>query len=206
VSAVAVSSDQIKKLREMTGAGIMDCRKVLEETGSDLEKAVALLRERGAAKAMSKEGRKAEEGTVMAYVHHGGKLGAMVELNCETDFVARNEEFVQLAKELAMQIAATAPKWVTKDEMPAAFLAEQQEEFRKQAAELGKPADTTVKERTEQLISTLCLLEQPYIRDNGVTVASLITDKVAKFGERIRVKRFTVFKLGEAEDSSAPAA
>ncbi len=204
MSAVAVPPDRIKKLRELTGAGIMDCRKVLEETGGDVDKAVLLLRKRGAAKAISKEGRKAEEGTVMAYVHHGGKLGAMVELNCETDFVARNEEFVQLAKELAMQIAATAPRWVAKDDMPAAFLAESQVEFRKQAAELGKPADATVAEKTESLISQVCLLEQPYIRDTGVTVASLITDKVAKFGERIRVKRFTVFKLGEAED--APAA
>src|SRR5262245_43071275 len=128
----------------------MDCRKVLEETSGDVEKALLLLRERGAAKAMSKEGRKAEEGTVMAYVHHGGKLGAMVELNCETDFVARNEEFVHLAKELAMQIAATSPKWVTKEDMPASFLAEQQVEFKKQAAELGKPEDVTVKEKTEQ--------------------------------------------------------
>jgi len=205
VSAVAVSADQIKKIRELTGAGIMDCRKVLEETAGDLDKALALLRERGAAKAMSKEGRKAEEGTIMAYVHHGGKLGAMVELNCETDFVARNEEFVQLAKELAMQIAATGPRWVTKEEVPPAFIAEQQEEFRKHAAELNKPVDATVAEKTEQLIAQVVLLEQAYIRDNAVTVASLITEKVAKFGERIRVKRFQVFKLGEAEDQ-APAA
>ncbi|MEK7476233.1 MAG: translation elongation factor Ts [Candidatus Coatesbacteria bacterium] len=197
---MAVSADSIKKLREETGAGIMDCRKALEESTGDLERAALLLRERGAAKALSKENRRAQEGSIMAYVHHGGKLGSLVEVNCETDFVARNEEFITLAKELSMQVAATSPRWVAKEDVPGAFLEAQKEEFRKQAAELGKPADAFVQEKTDQLLSQLCLLEQPYIRDAAIIVSSLITEKVAKFGERIRVKRFVVFKLGEGDE------
>jgi len=202
---MAASADQIKKLREMTSAGIMECRRALEETSGDLDKAVSILRERGAATAAKKANRVAEEGTVMAYVHHGGKLGAIVELNCETDFVARNEEFVTLAKELAMQVAATSPRWIAKEEIPADFIEAQRAEFKKQAADLGKAAqaDTIAAEKVEQLIAQVCLLEQAYIRDQALTVANLITEKVAKFGERIRIKRFTVYKLGEGKDDSA---
>lgn len=202
---MAGSAEQIKKLREMTSAGIMECRRALEETSGDLDKAVSILRERGAATAAKKANRVAEEGTVMAYVHHGGKLGAIVELNCETDFVARNEEFVTLAKELAMQVAATSPRWITKEEVPADFLEAQRAEFKKQAADLGKAAqaDMIAAEKVEQLIAQVCLLEQAYIRDQALTVANLITEKIAKFGERIRVKRFTVYKLGEGKDDSA---
>jgi len=200
--AVAVSMESVKKLREATSAGIMECRKALEETGGDLDKAVALLRERGAAAAMSKEGRRAEEGAIMAYVHHGGKLGALVELNCETDFVARNEEFIALAKELAMQVAATSPKFLAKEDVPEAYLAAQRAEFATQAATLGKPAEPFVAERLEQHLATVCLLEQAYIRDAALTVSQLVTDRVAKFKERIRVKRFVVYKLGQAEDAA----
>ncbi len=182
----------------------MDCRKALEETNGDLEKAMALLRERGAATALAREGRQAEEGTVMAYVHHGGKLGSLVEVNCESDFVARNDDFIALAKELSMQIAATSPTYVSREEVPADFLEAQRAEFKKQAATLGKAASTDayVEEKIEQLLSRLCLLEQPYIRDATLTIKNLITDKVAKFKERIRVKRFEVFKLGEGGDSA----
>jgi len=200
---MAVATDSIKKLRESTGAGIMDCRKALEETSGDLERAALLLRERGAAKALTKENRRAQEGSIMAYVHHGGKLGSLVEVNCETDFVARNEEFIALAKELSMQVAATSPKWVSKEDVPAAYLEAQKAEYTKQASELGKPAEAYVQEKVDQLLSQVCLLEQPYIRDAAVLVSSLITDKVAKFGERIRVKRFVVFKLGEGDEQAA---
>ena len=197
-----VAADLVRQLRETTGAGIMECRKALEETGSSMEKAVALLRERGVALAASKEGRKAREGLIMAYVHHGGKLGALVELNCESDFVARNEEFVTLTKELAMQIAATSPKWVSREDVPADWLAGQQAEFGVQAEVAGKVAqkEEFVKERTEQLLSQVCLLEQPYIRDSAVIVGSLITDKVAKFKEKMKVRRFVIYKLGATEE------
>lgn len=201
---MASDIEAVKKLREATGSGIMECRKALAEAGGDLEKAIALLREKGAAAALSKAGRKAEEGAVMAYVHHGGKLGALVEVNSETDFVARNEEFVALARELAMHIAAMHPKFISREEVPPAFLDEHRKEFAIQAASAGKPPEPFIKEKTEQLYATVCLLEQPYIRDAALTINQLITDKVAKFKERIRVKRFVVFKLGEAED--APAA
>jgi elongation factor Ts len=196
------SVESVRKLREETGAGIMECRKALEETGGSLEKATALLRERGAAIAAAKEGRKAEEGLVMAYVHHGGKLGALVEVNCESDFVARNEEFVALTKELSMQVAATSPKWVSREDVPRDWLAAREEEFKKQAEVAGKSAQMGefVKEKEEQLLSQVCLMEQPYIRDSAVTVSSLVTDKVAKFKEKIRVRRFVIFKLGGTEE------
>ena len=199
----AVAATVIKQLREQTSAGIMECRKALEECEGDLEKAIVILRERGAATAMAKEGRRAEEGTIMAYVHHGGKLGSLVEVNCESDFVARNEEFIVLAKELAMQIAATSPRFVSRTDVPADYISAQKAEFAKQAAELGKPAEPFVQEKLEQLMSQVCLMDQPYIRDAALTVTNLITDKVAKFKERIRVKRFVVYKLGEGEDAGA---
>jgi elongation factor Ts len=200
---MTVAADLIKKLRESTGAGIMDCRKALEESAGDIDRAALLLRERGVAQALSKENRRAEEGAIMAYVHHGGKLGSLVEVNCETDFVARNEEFIALAKELSMQVAATSPRWVTREDVPAAFLEAQKADFRKQAGELGKSEAAYVQEKVDQLLSQVCLLEQPYIRDAAVTVSSLVTEKVAKFGERIRVKRFVVFKLGESDEPAA---
>jgi elongation factor Ts len=198
-----VAATVIKQLREQTSAGIMECRKALEECEGDLEKAIVILRERGAATAMAKEGRRAEEGTIMAYVHHGGKLGSLVEVNCESDFVARNEEFIVLAKELAMQIAATSPRFVARADVPAEYISAQKAEFVRQAAELGKPTEPFVQEKLEQLMSQVCLMDQPYIRDAALTVTNLITDKVAKFKERIRVKRFVVYKLGEGEDAGA---
>lgn len=202
---MAVSAEKIKRLRELTGAGVMDCRKALDESGGDIEKATAVLREAGAALAQAKVDRRAEEGTVMAYVHHGGKLGSLVELNCESDFVARNEEFISLAKELSMQIAATSPKYVAREDVPADFLEARRGEFREQAAGAGKggSADEYAQDKVEQLLSQVCLMEQPYIRDAAVTVRSLIEEKVGKFRERIRVKRFVVFKLGEAGEEAA---
>ena len=203
-TVMAVGAENIKKLRELTGAGIMDCRKALEEGGDNVEKATTLLRERGVAMAQAKEGRRAMEGTIMAYVHHGGKLGSLVEVNCESDFVARNEDFIALTKELAMQIAATSPEYVSKEDVPAGFLEKHKTECRKQASDLDKPGseDAYVQEKVDQLLSQVCLLEQPYIRDAAVTISSLITDKVAKFKENIRVKRFEVFKLGGGDDSA----
>lgn len=200
---MALSLDQIRELREQTGAGVMECRKALEQSGGDIEKAVALLREQGSSVVSAKSHRRAEEGVVMAYVHHGGKLGSLVELNCETDFVARNEEFITLAKELAMQVAATSPKYVSRDQVPAKLLEESLADFRKQAESLGKSSDDYIKDKTDQLMSQICLLEQPYIRDAAVTVESLIADKVSKFRERMRVKRFVVYKLGENEEPLA---
>ena len=202
---MAASVELVKKLREMTSAGVMECRKALTESGGDLEKAAMILHEQGAAAVASKQGRKAEEGVVMAYVHHGAKLGSLIEVNCESDFVARTEEFVSLAKELAMQVAATNPKYISKDDVPKDILDAERKEFKGQAESLGKgtKVEEYLEEKIEHLLSQLCLMEQPYIRDAAVTVASLITEKVAKFKERIRVKRFVVYKLGETEDSTS---
>ena len=200
---MSVSVEQVRKLRELTGSGVMECRKALNEAGGDQEKAAAILREQGAAIQTSKEGRKAEEGCIMAYVHHGGKLAALIEVNCESDFVARNEEFVAMSKELAMQVAAMTPKWVSRDEVPADFLASQEAEFRKQAEVAGKAAQSGefVKDKVEQFYSQVCLLEQPYIRDSAVTVGSLITEKVAKFKEKMKVRRFVIYRLGGGEEA-----
>jgi elongation factor Ts len=202
---MAASVELVKKLRAMTSAGVMECRKALTESGGDLEKAAMILHEQGAAAVAAKQGRKAEEGVVMAYVHHGAKLGSLIEVNCESDFVARTEEFVSLAKELAMQVAATNPKYISKDDVPKDILDAERKEFKGQAESLGKGAkvEEYLEEKIEHLLSQLCLMEQPYIRDAAVTVASLITEKVAKFKERIRVKRFVVYKLGETEDSTS---
>ena len=198
-----ITAGQVRELREETGVGVMDCKRALEEAGGDMEKAVRLLRERGLASARKRQERAAEQGVIESYLHIGQQIGSLVELNCETDFVARNEEFIALAKELSMQVAATSPKWVSKEDVPAAYLEAQKAEYTKQASELGKPAEAYVQEKVDQLLSQVCLLEQPYIRDAAVLVSSLITDKVAKFGERIRVKRFVVFKLGEGDEQAA---
>jgi len=200
---MTITADQVRQLREQTGAGVMECRKALLESGGDHEKAAAIIRERGAAIQASKESRKAEEGCIMAYVHHGGKLAALIEVNCESDFVARNEEFVAMSKELAMQVAAMTPKWISREEVPAAFLEEHKAEFAKQAEVAGKAAQAEefVKDKVEHLYSQVCLLEQPYIRDSAQTVGSLLTEKVAKFREKMKIRRFTIYRLGGGEEA-----
>jgi elongation factor Ts len=198
-----ITAEQVRQLRELSGSGVMECRKALMEAGGDQDKAAAILREKGAAIQASKESRKAEEGCIMAYVHNGGKLAALIEVNCESDFVARNEEFVAMAKELAMQVAAMTPKWISREEVPEAFLAEQKAEFLKQAEVAGKmaQAEEFVKEKVEHLYSQVCLLEQPYIRDSALTVGTLITDKVSKFKEKMKIRRFTIYRLGGGEEA-----
>lgn len=200
---MSISAEQVRALREVSGSGIMECRKALMEANGDHDKAAAILREKGAAIQASKESRKAEEGCIMAYVHNGGKLAAMIEVSCETDFVARNEEFVAMSKELAMQVAAMTPRWISREDVPPAFLEEQKGEFTKQAEVAGKMAqlDEFIKEKVEHLYSQVCLLEQPYIRDSAQTVGSLITEKVAKFKEKMKVRRFTIYRLGGGEEA-----
>ncbi len=169
--AVEINAAQVRELRARTGVGIMDCRKALAEAGGDLERAVDLLRTRGLAAAEEKAGRATREGLVDAYIHGNGRLGALVEVNCETDFVARTEDFRRLARELAMQVAATDPRYLSRE-------------------------DVAEEARTDPLIKETILLEQPYIRDAGRTVQDLITETVAKVGENIQVRRFARFKVG----------
>jgi elongation factor Ts len=190
----AGTTELVKELRARTGAGIMDCRNALAEAGGDLNKAIEILKARGLASAQKKSSRVAAEGLVDAYIHTGGKVGAIVEVNCETDFVARTGEFRRLVRELAMQVTATAPQFVSREQIPADMLEAQRAAF---AAELaGKPA-AAVEGKLEKWIQEVVLLEQPFIRDESKRVADLITEAVAKVGENIQVRRFARFKTGE---------
>jgi elongation factor Ts len=196
---MAVSTESIKKLRAMTGAGMMDVKKALDETEGDIEKAAALLRERGIAKAAKKADRVASEGFIGSYLHHNGKIGVMVELNCETDFVARNESFQELARNIAMHVAMTNPQYVSRDDVPEATVAEEREALAKQAASEGKPANVVekiVEGRIGKFFSEICLLEQPYIKDDKKTVDTLVKEAIATIGENIQVGRIARIAIG----------
>ncbi|MEO0271405.1 MAG: translation elongation factor Ts [candidate division WOR-3 bacterium] len=195
-----ISLDLIKELRERTGAGVMDCKKALLESNGDIEKAVEILRKIGIAKAEKKLDREAKEGVIEAYIHPGAKLGVLVELNCETDFVAKNEEFIKLAREIAMQIAAMNPIAVKRENIPAEVIEREKKIYEEQARESGKPENIIqkiVEGKMENFYKEKCLLEQSYIRDPSITVGDLIKQYITKFGENIVVKRFARFRIGE---------
>jgi len=197
---MAVSTESIKKLRAMTGAGMMDVKNALDETAGDLDKAAELLRERGIAKAAKKAERAAHEGYIGTYVHHNGKVAVMVELNCETDFVAMNESFHELARNIAMHVAMNDPKYVSRDEVPDEIVAAEREAFAKQAASEGKPANVIEKiaeGRLKKFYAEICLLEQPYIKDDKKTVDTLVKESIATIGENIQVGRFARIAIGE---------
>ena len=196
----AVSAELVRELREKTNAGIMDCKRALAETEGDLEKAVLYLREKGLAAAAKKAARGASEGVVSSYIHAGGKIGVLIEVNCETDFVARTEEFQSLVRDLAMQVAASAPLYVSKDEVPESALETERGVFRAQAAESGKPANVVekmVEGKVQKYYTDVCLLEQPFVKDPQRTIGQLVTDAIAKIGENIVVRRFARFQLGD---------
>ncbi|MEQ9568826.1 MAG: translation elongation factor Ts [Longimicrobiales bacterium] len=196
---MAISAKQVKELRDLTGAGMMDCKKALEETGGDLDKAVDLLRSKGAAKAAKREGKSASEGTIGTYVHHSGKVGVMVELNCETDFVANTDDFQQLARDLAMHIAASGPIAVSSDEIPADEVARERAVYAAQVAEEGKPEnirEKIVEGKLKKWFKDVALLDQPFVKDPDQTVADLVTAVSAKTGEKIEVSRFARFTIG----------
>jgi elongation factor Ts len=198
-NTTTIKPEDVKKLREQTGAGIMDCKRALEESGGDYEKAALWLREKGLSTAAKKAGRVAREGIVSSYIHHGSRLGVLVELNCETDFVARTDDFQQLARDIAMQVAGMAPTWVGRDDVPAEVLEEQKRQFAADAERDGRPADRIpmiVEGKLNKWFETVCLLEQPY-RDTDLKIADLITEKVALLGENIRVARFARIAVGE---------
>ncbi len=199
---MAVDAKLVKKLRELTGAGMLDCKKALEETGGDLEAAVELLRKKGIAKAAKKAGRETKEGLIHAYIHAGGRIGVLLELNCETDFVARNELFKELANEIAMQVAAMRPRWVKREDVPKEVVEKEGEIAREAALAEGKPehiAEKIAEGKVEKFFKEVCLLEQPYIKDDKKTVEELIKEYIAKLGENIQVRRFTRYELGEEE-------
>lgn len=197
---MAISATIVKELREKTGAGMMDCKRALQETEGDFDKAVKYLREKGIADASKRSGRATKEGMVYSYIHPGNKIGVLVEVNCETDFVARNEVFQTLTKDIAMHIAASNPRCVGRDEVPQNLLESEREVLVSQAQASGKPQnviDKMVEGRLEKFYAQICLLEQPYIKDMNITVADLIKESIGKIGENIQVRRFTRYQLGE---------
>jgi len=196
-----ITVDMVKELRDRTQAGILDCKKALQETNGDFEKAAELLRQKGLAVAEKKASREANEGLIEAYIHAGGSVGAIVELNCETDFVARTEQFKALAHDLAMQVVAASPKYLSKDAIPDDFHEQELAAYRQQALEEGKPeriVDRIAEGRWNKYVSEIVLLEQPFIKDGDKTVEQLLTEAVAELKENIVLRRFARFELGEA--------
>ncbi len=194
-----VSAKVIKELRERTGAGIMECKEALKEANGDIEKAIEILRKRGALKAEKKASRSANEGLIGAYIHAGGKIGVLVEVNCETDFVARTDEFQQLVKDIAMQIAAMSPEYISREDVPPEVIEKEKEIYREEALRSGKPekvVEKIVEGKLEKFYQEKCLLEQPFIKDESKRVKDLITEVIAKLGENIRVSRFVRFQVG----------
>ncbi len=197
---MAVSIEMIKELRAKTGAGMMDCKKALTENDQDLEKAVAWLREKGIASADKKASRVAAEGVVDAYIHAGGRVGVLIEVNIETDFAAKNEDFRRFVRDLGMQVAAMNPRWVSKDEVPADELEKERTIVRNQALNEGKPekiVDKIVEGRLSKFYDENCLLEQPYVKDDSKKIGTLVKEMIALVGENISVRRFTRYEMGE---------
>ena len=195
-----ISAEMVRKLREETGAGMMDCKAALVEANGDLEKAREFLRKRGLAAAAKKAGRTASEGVIGTYIHPGARIGVMVEVNCETDFVARTPEFQSLVKDVAMHVAAASPQYVTKEEVPAEVLEKEKEIYKSQAAAQGKPAgvqDKIAEGKLKQFYSDFVLLEQPFVKDTQLTVGQLVAEKISTLKENIVVRRFARFKVGE---------
>jgi elongation factor Ts len=198
-NTLMIKPEDVKRLREQTGAGIMDCKRALKESGGDYEQAVLFLREKGLSTAAKKAGRQAREGIVQSYIHHGSRLGVLLELNCETDFVARTDDFQGLARELAMQIAGMSPLYVSRDDVPAELVEEQKRLFAIDAERDGRPTDRVpmiVEGKLNKWYESVCLLDQPY-RDTDRKVADLVTEKVALLGENIRIARFVRMAVGE---------
>lgn len=197
---MTISASQVKDLREKTGAGMMDCKKALTEADGNMERAIEILREKGLSAAAKKADRIAAEGVVESYIHMGGKIGVLVEINCETDFVAKTDEFKELARDIAMQIAAYNPLFVSRDEVSAEEIEKEKEIYKQQAINEGKPehiAEKMVEGRLKNYYKEVCLLEQAFIKDGDKTVEALVNEKVAKIGEKISIRRFVRYQLGE---------
>jgi len=198
---MAVDAKSVKELREKTQAPMMDCREALEKSGCDMEKAILYLREKGIAKADNKMGRQLKDGRVVSYIHPGDKLGVLVEVFCETDFVARGAEFIEFSKDIAMQIAAATPRYLSREEVPADVLEQERQIYRTQAEGSGKPAaviDKIIEGKLQKFYSEICLLDQPFVKDDKMTMQQYLKTGIAKFGENISIGRFARYKLGES--------
>ncbi|GAK56330.1 elongation factor Ts [Candidatus Vecturithrix granuli] len=197
---MAITAQMVQELREKTGAGIMDCKRALTETEGDLEKAIEALRKKGLAAAAKKSGRITSEGTIASYIHTGGKIGVLVEVNCETDFVARTNQFQQLVKDISMQIAAANPLYVKDEEVPESVLAKEREIYRAQFSNSGKPEkviENIVEGKVKTYLKEVCLYNQPFVKDAEKTVQQLVSETIAQLGENINIRRFARFVLGE---------
>ena len=197
---MAGSSQLVKELREKTGAGILDCQKALVENGNDIEKSIDYLRQKGLAAAAKKSGRETNQGLVHAYIHMGGKIGVLIEVNCETDFVARNDEFKSFVNDLALQVAAAKPVYVKREEIPKDLIDKERVIYEGQAKEMGKPPAAwpkIVDGKLEKFFQESCLMEQSFIKDPAVLIKDLLAQKIAKIGENMNIRRFTRFQLGE---------
>ncbi len=205
-STVNISASQVKELREKTGAPMMDCKQALTEAKGDMEQAVVVLRKKGVSVAAKKAARVTSEGSVASYIHAGGKIGVLVEINCESDFVARTEDFKELVHDIAMHIAASDPKYIRKEDVTPEAYEREKDIFRAQAIASGKPANIAekmVEGKMAKFYEEVCLLEQPFIKDQTVSIAQLIAAKIGKLGENIAVRRFARFKVGEAGETIA---
>ena len=195
-----ISAALVKQLREKTGAGMMDCKNALSEVDGDIEKAIEFLRKKGLATAQKRAGRALSEGTIQSYIHMNGKLGVLVEVNCETDFVAKNEDFQAFAKNIAMHIAASNPLGITPEDVPENVIETEKEIYRAQALEMGKPEnviDKIIEGKLKKFYEESCLLNQPYVRDTDMSISDLLNELIAKIGENISVKRFVRYQIGE---------
>lgn len=195
-----ITSDVVKKLRDKTGVGMMDCKKALEETGGDFEKAVEILRKKGIDVANKRSGRTASQGTVAAYIHMGGKIGVLVEVNCESDFVAKSDDFNNFVKDVSMQIAAANPDWVTREEVPQDVLDKEKEILKDQALKTGKPEkviEKIVEGKLSKFYSERCLIDQPFVKDQDRTIKQLLDELMAKTGEKCLIRRFVRYQVGE---------
>jgi len=195
-----ISADAVKKLREKTGVGLMDCKDALKQSNGDMEKAIDYLREKGLAKLQKRMGKVASEGTIASYIHTGGKVGVMVEVNCETDFVANTKEFQEFARDIAMQITASTPLYVKREDVPQDVIDREMEIYKKQALESGKPekiVDKIAEGKLGKFYQEVCLVEQSFIKNPDITVKDLIEELIVKMGEKILINRFVRFQLGE---------
>lgn len=201
-----ITAAMVKELRQKTGAGILDCRKALETNDGDMEKAIKFLREKGTAVAEKKMGRVAQEGIVTSYIHAGNRIGVLLEVNCETDFVARTSEFIGLVQDIAMQIAAKRPLYIKRDDVPESEIEREKSILKTQALNEGKPekiVDKIIEGRIDKFFANVCLLEQEFIKDPDKNIGDIIVEKIATIGENIVVKRFTRYELGEDIEESA---
>lgn len=196
-----INATMVKQLREKTGAGMMDCKNALSEVEGDVEKAIELLRKKGLATAQKRAGRALSEGMIQSYIHMTGKLGVLVEVNCETDFVAKNEDFQEFTKNIAMHIAATNPLGITPEDISQEIIEKEKEIYRAQALDMGKPEnviDKIVEGKLNKFYEESCLLNQPYVRDTDISIADLLNQMIAKIGENISIKRFVRYQIGES--------